>query len=32
VKVVDATSKTDSLTSEVLSYLELIANGQKDLI
>ena len=25
-------SKTDILTSEVLSYLELIANGQKDLI
>ena len=25
-------SKTDILTSEVLSYLELIQNGQKDMI
>lgn len=31
-KQVDGPSKTDMLTSEVLSLLELIANGQKDLI
>jgi hypothetical protein len=31
-KEVSGPNKTDILTAEVLSYLELIANGQKDLI
>lgn len=32
VKEQTGPTKTDILTSEVLSYLELIANGQKELI